>query len=70
MGTINYAIAITTTSLSSEEIESTLLQVSATSRIDAITKLFDLYLRHSFDIEELLQDNNTIVITLKENHHE
>lgn len=61
----NYAITITTTSLSSDEIESTSLQISSTNRDQAIQKLFDLYFRYTLDIESLLQDNNTIVITLK-----
>ena len=62
----NYTITITTTSLESK-IDTTAIQVSAKNREQAITKLFDNHLRYqdSVDIEEVLQNNNTITINLK-----
>jgi hypothetical protein len=63
----DYVITITTTSKSAK-VNSTSIQLSAKDRKRAIMKLFDNHLRYSdaVDIEQLLEDNNTIVFTFKE----
>ena len=68
MKTKYYAFTLKTASLASNKIESSIIQMSATDREKAIMKLFDTHLRYSFsvDIEELLKNNSTIFITLKE----